>query len=88
MWPITLMTGMLFGVALDEKKASFEKWLLAVVATIVIGIVAEFMLPPLVPALSSLALSSDAMILTHVEVALGGVIFGFIVSRVKKAIIE
>lgn len=88
MWPITLIAGILFGATLDEQKASVEKWLLAIVATIVIGIAAEFIIPPLMPALASFALSSDTMIIAHVEIAVGGVILGFIINRVKKALLE
>jgi len=86
MWTITLLVGMLFGVALGEKKASVEQWLLAIVATIVIGIAAEFIIPPLIPALATFALSSDVMIITHVEIAVGGVILGFIFNQIKKAL--
>jgi hypothetical protein len=88
MWPITLIVGILFGAALDEKKASVEKWLIALIATIVIGVAVEFVLPPLIPALATFALSSDTMIITHVEIAVGAIVLGFLVNRVKKALIE
>jgi uncharacterized membrane protein (DUF106 family) len=88
MWPITLIVGILFGATLDEKKASVEKWILAIIATIVIGVAVEFILPPLIPALASFALPSATMVITHVEIAVGAIVLGFIVNRVRKALIE
>ncbi|MEM3703692.1 MAG: hypothetical protein QXX79_04675 [Candidatus Bathyarchaeia archaeon] len=83
MWFITLLIAMLFGVYLQAKKAPLTAWIIAAIATLILGWLPGLIIPAIMPELATYATASFQ---TYISVTILGLILGLTVGYAQGAI--
>jgi hypothetical protein len=85
MWFIPLILAVLFGVWLGEKEQPISNWIIAFIAVLLIGWIFGLIVPALMPALATYAVTD---VTVYAIITIIGLVLGLITVKIKQAVIK